>query len=54
MESDEGIRNPVDIADEIIRIGNVLKRIPNIENLYSRCGIHDINGNVVGHYGVTE
>ena len=46
MESDEGIRNPEDIADEIIRIGNVLKQIPNIENLYSWCGIRDICGNV--------
>jgi hypothetical protein len=54
MKSDEGIRNPEDIADEIIHIGNVLKQMPNIEDLYSRCGIRDINGYVVGHYGVTE
>ena len=48
----EGIRNLEDVADEIIRIGNVLKQIPSIETLYSRCGIRDFNGNFVGHYEV--
>ena len=52
MESDEGICNPEDIPDEIIRIGHVLKQIPNIENLYFRCDIRDINGNVIGKYEV--
>lgn len=54
MMCDDGVRNPEDISDEIIRIGNVLKQIPNIENLYSRCGIRDINGNVVGYYEVVD